>query len=62
MLGEPLHSVDSKLMMVDTEAGDLVSVVVVLVLAPGVPAIIPTYKLHRAKELLQRTRNNKVSY
>ena len=37
MLGEPRHSVDSKLIMVDTEADDFVSGVVVVVFTPGVP-------------------------
>lgn len=37
MLGEPRQRVDNKLMIVDTDAGDLVSVALVLVLAPGVP-------------------------
>lgn len=37
MLGEPRQRVDNRLMMVDTDAGDFVSVVLVLVLAPGVP-------------------------
>ena len=37
MLGEPRHSVDSKLIIVDTEADDFVSGVVVVVFTPGVP-------------------------
>jgi hypothetical protein len=37
MLGDPRHSVDSKLIMVDTEADDFVSGVVVVVFTPGVP-------------------------
>jgi hypothetical protein len=37
ILGEPRHKVDSKLIIVDTEAEDFVSGVVVVVLTPGVP-------------------------
>ena len=37
MLGEPRHNVESKLIIVDTEAEDFVSGVVVVVFTPGVP-------------------------
>jgi hypothetical protein len=37
ILGDPRHKVDSKLIIVDTEAEDFVSGVVVVVLTPGVP-------------------------
>lgn len=38
MLGEPRHKVDNRLIIVDTEAEDFVSGVVVVVFTPGVPA------------------------
>jgi hypothetical protein len=37
ILGEPLHRVERRLIMVDTEADDFVSCAVVLEFAPGVP-------------------------
>lgn len=43
ILGDPRHKVDNRLIMVDTDAEDFVSGVVVLVLAPGVPATKMSY-------------------